>query len=367
MSLFRKKRIDAAIVVDIGSGSVGAAYLTLSKGTRPTLHYGVRIKHREMSDVAATVKEAVRSLVAHGSSMLRDATGSGRADVALVAVASPWQRTHVEERVRDAETAFPVTRGLLEELSKADENLPEGHDPLDSAIIATSLNGYAIEEPVGKRAKRLEAVVMSSSIERLFKSAADNALKSEAHLTGAAFASFPWVSYSSLSALYPHERDYLIMDAAGLATDITLVSRGRVARVASCGAGLATLLSPRIEAGAESIEEGVHVTRDTKTERFNAAGAKDWLAGCIFAFKDLSEHQALPRKLFLLADETFGQTVKTLLADASVRSLWLSDEPLSIIIVSPSQLQSAIVPLGQGSDDIFLMLAGYHAARVYTQ
>ncbi len=367
MWFLRRKRVDSVLLLDIGSGSVGAAYLTLAEGTKPTLHYGVRVRHKEGTDVGTTMKEAIRSLVSHGSAMLRDASGTGRADAALVAVASPWQHTHVEKRAKEAAEPFAVSSGLVRDLVSAEEKLLEGHVHADTAIIATLLNGYEVKEPHGKRVKRLEAVVMNSSIDEALKKSAEDALKGEAHIRNVTFASFPWVSYASLSALYPHERDYLVMDAAALATDITVVAQGRIARVASCGAGVRALAKKSSPAGEEKVEGGIHVRRDTSEAKAAPGGKSAWLTSTVRALKDLSEHQALPRMLFLLADDTYASDVKAMLTDESVRSLWLSDDPLSIITVTPAQLQAAIVPVGEGTDDIFLMLVAYHAARAYTQ
>lgn len=365
MSFFRRRAArESALLIDVGSGSVGAAYLSHGGASKPALLHAVRVPTDE-HEPAKAVAEAVKRVVTEGAPLLRDATGSGHASRAVVAIASPWQKLHAETVRKEAPAPFSVTNGVLKELTEPKGETPMGFEKLDATIIAILLNGYQVREPIGKKAKNAEAVVVTTYAEQRLMDGTRKALRELAHIREASFVSFPWISYEAIRELYPHERDYLILDAAGRATDISVVSRGLLADSASAAKGtrILTARTPNAANGTEALESGVHVIRDLADKSAYESGKQEWLDCIVEALGLLAKRQALPRTIFLLADPDTLNYVQTLMDEDRVRSLWLTSEQLSVMPVAPSQLSARIVADSHDANDAFMLLVASEALR----
>mgnify|MGYP001575869824 FL=1 len=79
-----------------------------------------------------------------------------------------------------------------------------------------------------------------------------------------------------------------------------------------------------------------------------------------------SEHP-LPQTVFLLADEDARDFLKRLIDESTLRTLWLSEEPLSVIALTPEHTTSVVRARGMAEGDIFLsMLALFYQDRLST-
>ncbi|HRH55639.1 MAG TPA: hypothetical protein PK609_02115, partial [Candidatus Paceibacterota bacterium] len=56
--------------------------------------------------------------------------------------------------------------------------------------------------------------------------------------------------------------------------------------------------------------------------------------------------------------------LKLTLEESELRSLWLSDEPLSVIALSPSSLAPKVKTRGLGEGDIFLAILALASERM---
>lgn len=364
--LFFKRRAkrESALLIDIGSGSIGAAYLSYGGARKPALHHAVRMPIAE-HDASGAVAEVIKRVVTEGSPLLRDATGSGYASRAIVSIASPWQELRVRTARKESVDPFAVTHGVLAELTEPKDEPAMGFSRLASVTIAILLNGYQVKEAIGKRAKNAEAVTVTTYAEERLMESVKQALREHAHVRAVSVISFPWLSYAAIRDLYPHERDYLILDAAGRATDISVVSRTLLADTATATKGVATLTSRASHpiSGNETLEAGVHVIRDFADASAYETGKQEWLASIKEALGALAKRQALPRTIFLLADADALAYVKALMDDPSIRSLWLTDEPLSVLPVRPAELSGRVAADAHDANDLFLLLLAAHALR----
>jgi hypothetical protein len=90
-----------------------------------------------------------------------------------------------------------------------------------------------------------------------------------------------------------------------------------------------------------------------------------WLSSLRETLSDFSTRHPLPRTIFLLADGETRDFLRRLLDSDPLRSLWLSEEPFSIVPVLPEQFSEVVVFRGAASGDAYLaMLALYYARHV---
>ncbi len=363
-------------LIDIGSGSVAGGYLSNGK-EGPTLEYTVRVPIALRTDeplafaMLRALAEVDHRLTVEGASELRRRTGSGSVTEVLVSVASPWQDTSVRtEHVEEAKP-FTFTRSLMKSLlQKATQPKPDRIDSGESVIV-TLLNGYQTTQPFGKEAKRADVVILSSSIEKTVAESIETELRRNYHTRTISFVAFAPLAYAVFRDAYPREKDYLIIDAAGESTDIAFVKHDFLEAVLTVPSGVNTLLRTFGKATSPTpdmaeAKDGVHLTRTADDSKTIRARTK-WISDILETLKVFSEQHALPRTIFLLADDPVRDYVRRTLDDVALRSLWLSDEPLSVLPVLPSQFASYIKTGPSATGDAFLMmLALYHGKHIDT-
>jgi hypothetical protein len=370
MGLFGGSESKPVALIDIGSGSVGGAYLSHDENGLPVLHYTARIPVRPHGEEPLTfamlraLEELGTELVSRGAPALRKGAGTSHVHETLVSVASPWQETNVRIERLEEHTPFTFTRTLMNSVIAKTATTNPDRVGSGEEIIATLLNGYETNRPFGKRVTRADIVVLSSTLPATVAESIEGIVRKWHHARHSTFTAFASCAYVVFRDLFPHEKEFIVIDIAGEATDIAFVKHGFLESVMSAPVGLhhltkgkTTTLSPDVAAPTGVVR----ITRDTADT--SSALRTEWLDHIHDALKAFSSEHALPRKLFMLADDNAREYLRNALNDSSLRSLWLSDEPLTIVPVTPSQF-TPFVKLGSGAEgDIFLMMLALFQGR----
>ncbi len=381
----------SAVLIDIGSSSVAGAYAHYADGQPSSIHYSVRVSierrtvegQEESIDASMlrALEEVCKELIEKGAPQLRRATGSGHASHVLVSVAAPWQETKVRTETIAPGKPFVFTRSLLSEAVASNEKVPEGRVSSGEAVIATILNGYEIMNPMGKRAQRAEIVILSSTLDANITDEIRKRVRHAYHAHDVQFAAFAPVAYAVMRDLYPHERDFLVLDVSGEGTDLAFVKNGLLVDVGTTPHGTCTLLNATRAAERMTVEEeqGMAVpagplappnyVNPDRNARFStrAENAKqEWLTDLAGILKTFAENHPLPRTLFLLADPNTRDYLKRALDSQVLHALWLSDEPLTVIPVLQEQFASKVKTMAPAEADVFLSILTLYQQKVRT-
>lgn len=355
---------DSVALIEVSSGSVGGGYLSNGKGG-PALEFSVRVpvevraSEEPQSAMLRALAEVDKKLILEGAPTLHRNTGSGSIREVIVSVGSPWQESNVHvERVEDPKP-FAFTRMLLRDVLRKTADAKPGRISSGESVIATILNGYETNRPFGKEVKLADIIVLSSTIPSDVAGSIEEALRTSYHTGKISFVAFAACTYTVFRDVYPHEKDYLAVAVSDETTDIAFVKQGLLASVISVPSGIRNLLcgSGKSEPTSSDLKE-----KDTPGK---AAAKAAWIKEILEALKTFSEEHPLPRTLFLLADEHARDYVKSTLDDVAFRTLWLSEEPLSILPVVPSHFLPYVkVGTGASGDTGLMMLALYHGKRI---
>ena len=372
MGLFSfTKKTESVALIDIGSGSVGGAYAHFTDTARPVIYYSVRVPvERALGEgtndaMLRALGQVEESLTTIGAPALRRATGSGHVDRILVSVGAPWQETKIVTKRIQKEQPFIVTRLMLRHATERMAGEDEGRIESGRAIIATMLNGYEIGKPFGKKASRMEVILLLSTIEKEVGDAIIASLRRAFHAHDIQLTAFAPASYTVFRDLYPHQKDFIILDVTGTATDAAFVKHGLLASVESVPHGLDELIRATRDAARESISIGEQIADANRNGVFETRSSKaeqEWLLKLRDVFAGFAASQALPRTLFLLARDDARDFLKRLLETGDFKSLWLTGEPLSVLPVSPHNLSSRLDVRADGASDFILgLLALFYA------
>jgi hypothetical protein len=350
MGLFKKASTNVA-VIDIRSSSIGAAYATLYKNAAPHVVYSARIPldphaTEPMADALPRTLDAVlNQLVKTGAPILHKASGSGRVEKVLVTFTAPWHSSKVYSRVIERDKQFLFTRQALEEALKEARPVEENHSSVSEIVIATLLNGYEVANPFNKRVKRAEMIVLASSLEDGFMELVAKAVRKALHQSHIEFGAFMPEAYGILRDIYPHQKDFLVLDVGNEATDLLLAKHGLLVSVnciphgvgeiarAARGIGLSSPNVPTAPGETSMIDAMRNTTFESKVEQAEQV----FLNEVKLTLGALAKQEPLPRTVFLLAEESVRDFLKRLLDAPDLRSLWLSDESISIMPIQPVQ------------------------------
>lgn len=384
MGLFKKRAAYNVALIDVSSASVRGAYARIEEGNIPVVYYTAYLPIDPSVDgtmpgdlpplqMIECVNAIGERLVREGAPVLREATGSGDVRHVFVSIGAPWQESTVRIETIEEAKPFVFTKQLVEGATRKNE-VPEGKIEAGEAVVATMLNGYESRKPFGKRVSRADLVILSSTIDKAVAETVERSLRRTYHTHDVRMTAFAPVAYEVLRDLYPHQDDFLVFDVAGTATDVVFVKKGLLADVRTLSAGVHDLLHAARTSGVTGtglVGFGTGaggIIDPARNARFAGRAAEvqqAWLSSLREALADFASRHPLPRTIFLLADGETRDYLRRLLDAESLRSLWLSSEPVKIIPVMPAQFAEVVAFRGKAAGDAYLaMLALYYARRI---
>ena len=379
MGFFGKRTAYNIALIDVSSASVRGAYARVEEGKMPVLYYTAYLPIDPSVDgstpgdlpaakMLACVEALSERLIREGAPMLREATGSGDVKHIFVSIGAPWQESDVRVETIQKDKPFLFTRLHIEAATRGNE-VPEGKVESGEAVVATILNGYESRNPFSKRVKRADLVILSSMLDKAIVEAIERSLRRSYHTHNIHMTAFAPVAYEMLRDLYPHQKEFLVFDVAGTATDVVFVKGGLLIDVRTLDSGVHDLLHAARTSGVTGIdsETGGLIDPD-RNARFASRVTEvqaAWLESLRTTLSDFSSRHPLPRTIFLLADGETRDFLRRLLDSDPLRSLWLSEEPFQIVPILPQQFSETVVFRGAAQGDAYLaMLALYYARRV---
>lgn len=326
------------MLIDIGAASVSGAYAHYKGGETPVVLYtqrlSIEIRKDESYEVSMlrTLSMICTDLIREGSPILLRAAGSGSVDNILVSINAPWQETSVRTERFEKKEPFIFTKSMVERAMEQTQITREKKSIVDESIIGTILNGYETSEPYGKKVHRASVIILTSLINHDISDSINSIIRSAYHTDHILPIAGSSLHYQALCHAFPHEYDMLILDATGPMTSIVLVRKKLFIDIAE-----------------------VSVALD------NA----EWAEKLMSEFSHLAEQYPLPRTIFLLAQEADVQSLQKKLLGANLGSLWLSDNPPTIVAVLASHLNNSIRQITTASPDLpLLLMALYYQHRI---
>lgn len=352
--LFGKKEKSTVVVVDIRSSSISAGYVLLEKGKLPhlvdTVQYPVDPHATEPLEEAMprTLEAVLSALITSGASKLRALQVSAKSDHVLVTVSSPWQNSHIMSVQTEQEKPFLFTQHVLENMTENANKVPPGRTVVSQLVLSTFLNGYETLNPFGREAKTVEAITLTTDLDEAVYEKIRQTVRSAFHHSHIDVYAFLPELYAVLRDILPAQKDYLICDVGSDASDIILVKHGLLVASAVNHAGMRSILDAVHQSGlsAHTIPTEEHAVLDSeRNTSFQGATerAKDsWIAEIKTTLSDIAKEEPLPRLLCIVSEPTVSEFVRRLLDAPLLRGLWLSDEALPMLTISPSQFSSAV-------------------------
>ena len=341
MGLFSSKNTARTYALfDIDSASVGGAIARIGTSDLPTIYFTARspIQVREHEDsqdaMLRTLAEVSEQLISQGGPTLRKETGSGHIDKVIASIGAPWQLTNIRIEAIEEKKQFVFTDSILSEILRREIEVPEGYIKSTQSVIATLLNGYETPKPVGKKAIRADVYILSSLIDKVIAKNIEKALRKTYHTHALTLTAFASVSFSAFRNVYPHEKDFILLDVTGESTTIEFIQKGLLIDVVTVAHGR----QDEAQGSPNNTEEQI------------------WIDSIKNALQTAGVAHTLPPTIFLLANPDVREYLRTLINSSTIPSLWLTDDPLRIIAVSASHFSQFVRSRGVAEADLYFSL-----------
>ncbi|NVN96988.1 hypothetical protein HXX01_02030 [Candidatus Nomurabacteria bacterium] len=240
MGLFSSKKEKLVAIFDIGSGSVGGALVQMPADGKslPIILKSSRtdIVTRKELDFDLFLKDMILALGFASRSIYESKLGAP--DEIVCVLASPWYVSEVRLVKINKEHSFTFTKSMIDELAKKEivsldslykakygdvESLPE---VIEHPIMSISLNGYQIDDPLGKKTRSVEMNMVVSLSPKSCLDIIKETISKSFHHTPVSFSSFMMNSYIAVRDRYMNHDSYLLLDIGGEVTDISIISKG---------------------------------------------------------------------------------------------------------------------------------------------
>lgn len=369
------KRTSVALI-DIDSSSIGGAVAYFTPSMPPAIAYSERIELEPHQDehldavMLRTLKEMTQLLVKRGGPALRKASGSGHIDHIFVRIGTPWQQTLIRREKILEPKPFIFTYAIQHDILRKKDVPPDGYQNLDETVIATLLNGYPTAKPFGKQTRQIEMVIASSWIEKGVAPEIQKVIRGVYHTHALTITTPASMSYGVFKQLFAHEKNYLILEISEEATNMSYVKDGALIKAESLALGVNDIVRHARDGMPADRQPRASIIDIASNAAFASsveAAQDSWVKKMESLFQSFASEQALPRTIFLIAPEGTRDYLTRLLDTPTLRSLWLSDEPLRVVGVAPSHLGTfvSIGPEAQ-QDTVLGLFALYARTTIHT-
>ncbi len=273
-----KKKEKIAVVFDIGSSSVGGAYVSLLPGQKPKIIATAREQMVFQEDLKFDrfVSSMLDALDRVAKNLSKQHSPFFAEKIFICSFSSPWYASQTRIATKKEDKPLVVTEKTLADMIftevegfKHEESKRIGKEGviMEHESIQVKLNGYETDTPIGKPAKSIETAVYVSIVPDQIFSRVNDTIRKSFHISHMRLHSFPFVAFVVIRDTF-HESNFLFLDISGEVTDVSLVRGGVLQETASFPYGKNFLLR-KIAAGlsstpAEAISElSMHRNGDT--------------------------------------------------------------------------------------------------------
>lgn len=333
-SFLNSNKEQVAILIDIGNGSTTGAIVVFAKDQKPRFIY-VAKKFFVISDKVEGLKlEAeMNSLL---EQMLALLTQKGlehkywqgkkkNFDKILLSFSSPWFISKTKNIHLEKEKEFIISKNFLDGIMSQEveilknelhkQNPEETFEVIERSIVHSKINGYALDDAIGKNTKSFDASLYMSVVSDNFIEKILGTIYKYTHVAhnNVLINTFPLISFSVIRDLFTKEQNFMVMDVTGEVTDITLIKGDIIVDTVSMPSGrnfIVRQIAKNFNVSTEIAESTLKLFLTKKLEEATSTQMaelmtsieKEWSIYFENALTELAPDMNLPSTLFLTTE-----------------------------------------------------------------
>lgn len=375
-----QKKENTIAVFDIGSGSVGGAIikLPLNNNGIPIIIKSIRedIKSRGVFNFESFTKDMILTLGKVANSLYAEKLGAP-SEIHCV-MASPWYLSETRVIKMKKEKSFTFDKDIASELIEKEiqgltadyknkygesNDLPE---VIEQYTMMVSLNGYQVEDPIGKKCQFLDMNMVISLSPASCINKIKEALSKTFHHTKVSFSTFTVDAYLAVRDKYVAPDSYLLLDVSGELTDVGIVTKGILKSALSFPFGKKTFFKQicqklKIEQrDAEELfklysENNLSSTFKEKMIPVFESIENSWMQAFEECIETLPRTLILPNTIFLTADNDIKNWFSNVLLKEDHVQITTSEHKSTVITLDGQEFLN-MCDVKNGACDPFIMI-----------
>lgn len=378
-TLFTRKKVSSscAIIMDIGSGSVGVCLVVFTGGEQEMIW-----AHREhallrnvddlsqaQKNVSMAMVNAFLELSSSGMKALRSHNPALKPDRLQVSISAPWAYTVLRTVQYSSEHPFTVDDDLITELTDSakkqvgraineNELLRNLHlRPITQTVAGTRLNGYPVQRVDGQEGRSLTlSLVYSVAQESLLEALEESHTKIVPNTTLTTHP-FMYAMFRVMQSLQPNTSEACLIDVNNEATQIGIVRNDTLCHITHTAFGSASIAREIATICSIPLEEAyTYLKGDDAAKRAKLSAKQQEEIDTMYAsyenkvaelFKNTGDQLSIPKSLFLHTDlyteEFFSQRIKK--AAQSCTGLMHTIHPITSTLLNGSEVDDTALML----------------------
>ena len=378
-SFFTPKDKETVLILDIGSASVGGAFVRFPNNQCP--HILASIRHdmatsedltfeRFLSETSKTLQRVLTEL--HKANPVHPSK-------IFCVLASPWHTSQTRLLSYTDTKDFTINEALVktvigkeierfkkEVLESRRAVTQEENDLIEVTHMTMRVNGYETPKPYGKIGHSIElSTFMSVGSKKGLARFADDIARMF-HREDVSFHTFLFTGFNAIRNS-TNKQTFLFIDINGEITDVAIVRDNFIAESASFPSGkntilraIATSFSTSLD-GAKSLlrsynDRKLHGDAMVQFDRVIDEARTAWVAELRRVIEIISPDFLLPDTAYVAAGSHVAPLVKIFLGHEDFSALTITNKPLDVITLEPTMFKDHCVFDAGLRPDLFLLL-----------
>ncbi|MDQ5969176.1 MAG: hypothetical protein QG579_333 [Patescibacteria group bacterium] len=339
MSLFDKQKENVSLLININNGSINTALVSFRPGQVPKFLYSVETQFIGVEPDAMKLPDGVSSLL---ESSLKEITSKGWAKIGLknkkishvmVSFSSPWLILKTKDIHLSQDHLFIITKKFINDIAKKEEDLfkkelsevysggsSQQFNTIEKSVIQTKINGYAVEDILGKKTKDFDVSILLSAVSKGIEEKIAGLIFKETHIPkeNLIVNSFPMVLFSTARDNFSTDSNFMLLNVDGETTDAILVEDHALTSIVSFPFGKNTIIrsmAKLFKTSSKIAESNLMMYLSNKIDATNVKSIesllekleKEWAVYFGKALLGLSPNMTWPKKTLIMADKYVSQ------------------------------------------------------------
>ena len=336
MFLFNKKE-DVVLLISINNGGINVSFVSFSENQKPKFLYNTILPLIGEKPEVSNLSSGLSSLL---DSSLKEIfkRGWSKAKIknkeisrVIVSVSSPWFALKVKDIKLSQQIPFIITQDFIDdivlkegelfkkELSRNPDNSKIQFSIVEKNIVHTKINGYVVDNIIGKKTKNFDAHLLISTVPKNVKEKIINLVHRHTHLSEEKILmhSFPIILFFVVRDISQPDSDFVMINADSEITDVILVKDHVIKSIVSFSFGKNTIIrhlakffkiSPEIAESQFNMYVFGKIDKPTANSIENILEnlEREWAVYLEDALLSLSSGAFLPKKTYIISDGPFS-------------------------------------------------------------
>ena len=327
---------NVSLLINIGNGGINVSFVSFVKNQIPKFLYSINAPYvgekantSKLSDSMSLLLDSLlKTAIKRGWSNAFWSNKNKKFSHIVISFSSPWLILKSKDIHLSQDIPFIITKKFINDITIKEaglfkkellKNNPEdtggGFEIIEKSIIHTKINGYTINDVIGRKTKSLDVSLYISAISENIKKKISDIVLGHTHTDreNILMHSFPLVLFSTIRDNLEEDSDFVLMNISSEITDIILINNHVIKSVESFPFGKNTIVRRLAKFFKVSLEIAesqltMYMSKKVDDSTFDSIQnlledlEKEWSIYLEDTLLTLSPEMVLPKKIYIVTN-----------------------------------------------------------------